>query len=137
MRRRALLDTHAWLWWTVPGSNRLSDEAVAWFTDRSVELFISIVSLWEIAIKVSLNRLDVGVEGLDGLTTRLERSRVVILPVELRHTLAVGRMPSKGDPFDRMIATQSRLDGLPLITADREMASLGAVGIIWAGPTPA
>ncbi|MFN0096872.1 MAG: type II toxin-antitoxin system VapC family toxin [Dehalococcoidia bacterium] len=133
MNRRAMVDTHAWIWGILGGPSRLNDEARSWFDDRNAELFISTASLWEIAIKVSLGKLNIGPAGVDGLEESLKRSRMETLPIELRHVVGAGKLRGKGDPFDRMLACQSRIEGLPIITADRAILELGPAGVIWAG----
>jgi PIN domain nuclease of toxin-antitoxin system len=136
MRRRALLDTHVWVWLVLRGPRVLSEEAARWATDPEADLFLSIASLWEAAVKAGLGKLDLGMGSVDRFAEYVASTRVTLLPVEVHHVSAVARMPGRGDPFDRMIAAQSRLEGLPLITADRAMFGLDPLGVIWAGRGP-
>jgi PIN domain nuclease of toxin-antitoxin system len=127
---KVLLDTHAFLWW-ITEDERLSERAREVISDGGNELFFSVVSGWEIAIKAGLGRLTVP-EPLDGfLAEQLFHNHIGALPIELRHALHVYSLPSlHRDPFDRLLIAQAQVEQLPILTADRHIAQY-EVDVIW------
>jgi PIN domain nuclease of toxin-antitoxin system len=116
-RLRLLLDTHVMLW-AVSDPGRLSAHARQAIASGENDVFVSIVSPWEIAIKKSRDRI----ETPDDLDLALESSRFKLLPVLLRHTKAIESMPHHHrDPFDRMLVAQAVVDGMTIVTADRKL----------------
>jgi PIN domain nuclease of toxin-antitoxin system len=114
---RLLLDTHTLLW-TLVEPTRLSAQATAAIAAAESEVFVSIVSPWEMAIAKARGRMNPP----DDLATRLAQSRFELMPVQLRHIRAIESMPRHHrDPFDRMLIAQSQVDGLTLVSADRKM----------------
>jgi len=121
-RLRLLLDTHVMLW-AISDPGRLSVQARSAIASEENEVFVSVVSPWEIAIKKSRNRI----ETPDDLDRGLESSRFKLLPVLLRHTKAIEKMPHHHrDPFDRMLVAQAIVDGMILVTADRKLTHYAA-----------
>jgi PIN domain nuclease of toxin-antitoxin system len=119
---RLLLDTHVMLW-AISDPGRLSAQARDAIASEENEVFVSVVSPWEIAIEKSRNRI----ETPDDLEQGLESSRFKLLPVLLRHTQAIESMPHHHrDPFDRMLVAQAVVDGLTLVTADRKLTRYAA-----------
>jgi len=120
---KVLLDTHAWLWWIAEPS-RLGPKALALMSCRDNELYLSAASSWEIAIKVRLGRLSLP-EPLDRFVpSRMERDRIRGLPVAHSHALEVAILPlHHRDPFDRILVAQSRVEKLPLLTADPALSA--------------
>ena len=116
---RALLDTGAFLWF-ISGSDRLSINARNYITDLDNELILSVASLWEIAIKSSLGKLEL-LRPFDQLIPeQLEINAVDILPIELKHLSSVIKLPfHHRDPFDRLIIAQSITEDLPVISSDK------------------
>lgn len=112
---KLLLDTHA-LIWTLQAQTRLSSTAIDAISDESNEVFVSVVSTWEIEIKKAKGKLRIPGELGAGLTAQGFQT----LPVALRHVLAVESLPRyHRDPFDRMLISQAQLEGMTLITSDR------------------
>jgi PIN domain nuclease of toxin-antitoxin system len=121
-RLRLLLDTHVMLW-AIGEPGRLSVQARSAIESEGNEVFVSVVSPWEIAIKKSRNRI----ETPSDLDRGLESSRFKLLPVLLRHTKALESMPHHHrDPFDRMLVAQAIVDGMILVTADRKLTHYAA-----------
>jgi PIN domain nuclease of toxin-antitoxin system len=115
---RLLLDTHAFLWW-VTDDERLGQAARQAVADPDNEVFVSAASAWEIATKQRLGKLH-GVPHID------ERYGELVgadgfqhLAVDHRHALRAGSYSQEHrDPFDRMLAAQSELEQMPLVTRD-------------------
>jgi PIN domain nuclease of toxin-antitoxin system len=127
---KLLLDTHAFLWW-VEGAPALGRRAKAAVTNSDNEVFFSIASCWELAIKISLGKLR--------LTQRLDRfipeqltlNGFSLLAMELRHVVAVADLPfHHRDPFDRLLAAQALQDQLVIVSTDRVFRRYG-VTVVW------
>ena len=114
---KLLLDTHALLW-ALLAPARLSSTAVEAIEDGANEVFVSVVSAWEIEIKRAKGKLAVTVPLADALSEQ----RFKALPVTLPYALAVESLPRRHrDPFDRMLIAQAQLEGMTLVTSDREV----------------
>lgn len=114
---KLLLDTQILLWvLTRPG--RLSAAAADAIETGDNRIFVSIASPWEISIKAALGNLTPP----DDLEFQLNEKRFELLPIALRHTEAVASLPHHhGDPFDRMLIAQAQVDGMTLVTSDRDI----------------
>ena len=114
---KLLLDTQVLLWvLTNPG--RLSAAAANAIETGENRIFVSMASPWEISIKTARGNLTPP----DDLEFQLDEKRFELLPISLRHTEAVAFLPHHhGDPFDRMLIAQAQVDGLTLVTSDREI----------------
>ncbi|WP_160003331.1 type II toxin-antitoxin system VapC family toxin [Rhizobium sp. 18055] len=118
-----LLDTH-FLLWTAEGSRRLPKDFITLVEDDENELFFSVASIWEIAIKV---RRRPNFDITSGLLRRfLLDNRFNELLVTGEHAVAVENLPTiHGDPFDRLLVAQAFTEGLVLLTVDRAIAKYG------------
>lgn len=127
---KALLDTHAFLWWILD-DKRLSSRARDIITDGNNELFFSAASGWEIAIKSKLGRIKLPGEPATFIISQLAENSIQSLPVRMNHALYVAALPDfHRDPFDRLLVAQAKLEKLSILTADPQMAGYG-VQIIW------
>ena len=127
---RALLDTHAFLWWNLDDP-QLSEEARTFISTGRNEIFFSAASAWEIAIKAAKGRLELPEPPDKYVADRMRHHHFLALPVELSHALEVYRLPPiHQDPFDRLLIAQSQLEDLPILTADTEIARY-QVEVIW------
>lgn len=127
---RVLLDTHAFLWWTT-NNPRLSARARQVIADTDNSIYISAASAWEIATKQRLGKL----KGVPDATTRF--SELVTadgfdhLPITHLHALRSGGFKvAHRDPFDRMLAAQSEIERLPLLTCDPAFEQFG-IETLW------
>jgi PIN domain nuclease of toxin-antitoxin system len=124
---RALLDTHTLLW-ALTGRERLSRAAQDAIGDPASRVVVSAATLWEIAIKRSIGKLRAPADIARRLTTT---GRVELLPVLPRHAEAVADLPwHHRDPFDRLLVAQALLEGLTIISSDRQLAAYG-VEVVW------
>lgn len=126
-----LLDTHAVLWY-VESDSSLSANAKA-IIDTKKELFFSIASLWEIAIKLNVGKLQI-TSSFSQLLIRLEFLNVEILPINTEDldTYIGLPLPKKHrDPFDRILVAQSINHSMPILSGD-EKFDLYSVRRVWA-----
>ena len=115
---RLLLDTHVVLW-AVLDAPELPPAFRAALTDRTVETYVSAVSVWEVSIKRALGKLDVPADLFD----RVRGAGGRPLPVTWEHAARVEDLPRHhADPFDRMLIAQAQCEGLTLLTTDRQIA---------------
>jgi PIN domain nuclease of toxin-antitoxin system len=115
---KALLDTNAFLWF-VEGQPRLSDSARGVIEDVSNDMLVSSGSLWEIAIKVSLGKLEMTEPFGDLIPRELRRHLMTVLPASLEHFARLVGLPfHHRDPFDRLFAAQALVEGVPIISPD-------------------
>ena len=127
---RILLDTHTLIWF-VENDPRLSLNARLLLEDVTNELWLSIASVWEMAIKVNLQKLGLGMPFEQAITLRLTQNGISVLSIELPHTFLVAQLPlHHRDPFDRMICAQSLVEGLPLLSSDH-VFDLYGVNLVW------
>jgi PIN domain nuclease of toxin-antitoxin system len=113
---RLLLDTHIFLW-AASDPARLTEAMRAAIAAEANAVFVSAATAWEIAIKVALGRLTFP---LDRFETMLASMGFAPLMMTVAHGIAAGSLPRHhGDPFDRMLIAQARVEGLTLITTDR------------------
>lgn len=119
-----LLDTQLLLWWAIE-PNRLPATIRSLVADPLQPLVLSVVSLWEVAIKSSLGRVDFQVEAA-ALRLGLLGQGFRELPVRAEHVLAVQHLPwIHRDPFDRLLVVQAQVEGFRLLSADRTLAAYG------------
>lgn len=113
---RLLIDTHILLWW-LADDDRLPEgprDAV----NTAAEVRFSTASVWEIAIKRKLGRLEVPEDYLDAV----DAGEIDLLPITGQHAEIAGALPRHHeDPFDRMLVAQAKADDLTLVTADRRL----------------
>ncbi len=127
---RALLDTHAFLWW-ISGDEHLSDRASHAIADGRNEIFVSAASIWEIAIKARLGRLSIPGDPGRFIGGQLVENAFRGLPIVAGHALRVWELPDHHrDPFDRMLIAQAQVEGLALISRDSEVARYD-VEVVW------
>lgn len=113
-----LIDTQIFLWF-ISGSTELSDRAKAIMEDEENEIFISIVTLWEISIKTALGKLEIN-GGFETVIDDVVENEMEILPLNFMHTLEQNRLPfHHKDPFDRVIAAQAIVEKMSLVSSDK------------------
>jgi PIN domain nuclease of toxin-antitoxin system len=113
-----VVDTHVLLWY-VAEDPRLSQLAIRLLEDTNNRVIISIASLWEIAIKTSTGKLNVGAPFREFVAENVTSLGIDVLEIKLEHLEAVSALPfHHRDPFDRLIIAQCLTENLPLLTDD-------------------
>lgn len=114
---KLLLDTHAFLWWDADDA-RLPAAFRYEIASRRNEIFVSAVTVWEIAIKRALGKLIFG----QSVGKAIEEHRFTPLPITVDQAEWAGGLPQlHRDPFDRLLVAQARLEGLVLVTVDEQI----------------
>lgn len=117
---KLLIDTHL-LIWDADDFEQLSAAAVEWIGDRRNQLMFSVVSLWELSIKLGTKK-DFGVNPAV-LRRGLLDNGYNELPIQSEHACFISTLPPiHKDPFDRMLIAQATVEGITLITADATIA---------------
>jgi PIN domain nuclease of toxin-antitoxin system len=116
-----LLDTHVALW-AIADSPKLPKKARELIQSPKSSVWISAVTIWEIAIKYKLGRGDMPISSQDALRY-FRDAGYVFLPVEPEHAVAVEDLPAHhADPFDRLLVAQALTEPMRLITHDATVA---------------
>ena len=119
---RLLLDTVAFIW-LVEGNSRLSESAQGLITDPANEVYLSAASAWEIAIKYAIGRLLLGIPPEEYVTGQRRLHLIEPLPVGEVAALQVYKLPAlHDDPFDRIIVAQAIVEGMAVVTPDRQIS---------------
>lgn len=119
---RILLDTHSFLWF-IGGDDELPPAAREEISTIENRVFLSVASLWEIAIKTSLGRLILGKPFEELMAEQLILNEIELLPIELGDLSLVARLPfHHRDPFDRLIIAQAVTRNLTIVGKDSEFA---------------
>jgi PIN domain nuclease of toxin-antitoxin system len=115
---KVLLDTHVFLW-AISGDRRLSRAHREIYSSATSELYLSVVSVWEILIKVALGKLPLPAPVAAYISSQMESNRVSSLPIRLPHLIEIETLPPvHRDPFDRMLVAQARAEDIPILTSD-------------------
>jgi PIN domain nuclease of toxin-antitoxin system len=113
-----MLDTHTFLWF-INDDSSLSSTAKTLIENRENAIYLSIASIWEMAIKVSLGRLETPSPFTDFIDEQLSKKTIVLLDIRTAHTGIVATLPFyHHDPFDRLIIAQSQGEDFPIIGRD-------------------
>jgi PIN domain nuclease of toxin-antitoxin system len=113
---RLLLDAHVLLWWLADDRRLKSPERNA-IADREALVYVSAATVWEIAIKRGLGRIDLDLETFE---QELNAGAMIELPVKWRHAKVTAALPRHHeDPFDRVLVAQAQSEGLVLVSYDK------------------
>lgn len=127
---RLLLDSHTFVWW-IRNSDQLSVAAGAAIEDGGAQVFVSLATAWEMAIKVGAGKWPEAEELVREFGAALAEEGFDLLPITLDHVRTAGLMRNvHRDPFDRLLAAQAQIEGLTLVTADARLAGMGAP-VVW------
>ena len=115
---RLLLDTHTFIWY-VTDNPRLSAHVKLVIEDENNEKLVSIASIWEMAIKHSIGRLNFSLPFIEFVRQQLTVSNIGLLEINLQHIEVVASLPlHHRDPFDRLIIAQSMAEQIPILSVD-------------------
>lgn len=116
---RLLLDTHAFMWWD-SDPDKIPEETFTLLKQPKNELLLSLVSVWEMQIKVQLGKLTLRNDLKDIVQQQQTTNGIELLPVSLAHVLDIDELPyHHKDPFDRLLIAQSRVESVSLVSGDR------------------
>ena len=118
---KLLLDTHTALW-LVNEHEKLSSKAKALLLNEAHELYISIASAWEIAIKASLGKLPEFQGGVGIFLANINNLPIILFPIMSRHLEMVENLPFiHRDPFDRLLIATAKAEDMTILTADENI----------------
>ncbi len=124
---RALLDTHALLWW-LDGDERLSPKARDFIADEANTVLVSAASAWEIATKVRIDKLPGAEEVAQSLASILLSQGFTPLDITVAHAQSGGLLPGPvRDPFDRMLIAQTHAEAVALVSNEQVFDDYGVV----------
>jgi PIN domain nuclease of toxin-antitoxin system len=127
---KVLVDTHTFLW-DLLGDHRSSRLAKQILKSDEHELFFSLISLWEFAIKIKTGKLNALGSSVAYLRDEMENYSMQLLPIRYEHILALETLPAHhSDPFDRLLIAQAIAESLPILTRD-EKFRLYPIKVIW------
>ena len=118
---KLLLDTHAFIWWD-DDYNKLSSPVQSALLDPKNTIYLSLVSIWEMQIKVQLKKLKFDRPLSDKITEQVDKNDLQLLPILDRHIYELSILPHHHrDPFDRLLIAQSRIEKMVFITQDNSI----------------
>ena len=124
-----LLDTHTFLWF-INGSIELSPQAKKIIQNTENDMFLSIGSLWEIAIKIKIGKLSIDMTFYE-LKKESDKNDICLLPIQYEDILTLSSLELyHKDPFDRIIIAQALQDNLTIITKDSNFNDY-PVKVVW------
>ncbi|MFN8344677.1 MAG: type II toxin-antitoxin system VapC family toxin [Spirosomataceae bacterium] len=128
-----LLDTHVLLW-MLDNDSRLSVNAQTILADISINCFVSVISLYEMAIKKKTGKLSLS-RNIEDYAKELQRIEITLLPITTSHLDTYEKVPllnDHRDPFDRLLIATALYENLSIITADEKFALYNnTVKIVW------
>ena len=127
---KLLLDTHALIWF-IGGDEKLSERAKEAFLNRDNMLFFSKVSLWEMTIKISLEKLVLAEHWITKIENEMVSNGIQWLEIEIDHCATLTNLAfHHRDPFDRLLISQAISESMSIVSIDRNFDHY-PVDIIW------
>jgi PIN domain nuclease of toxin-antitoxin system len=124
-----ILDTHTFIWWH-ENPDALSEKALSLCEDVNNQLFLSMVSIWEMQIKLQLNKLRLNAPLAD-IVNLQKNNGIAILPITFDHIIGLNLLPlHHKDPFDRLLIAQVNSENSILLSKD-EKFQLYSVQTAW------
>jgi PIN domain nuclease of toxin-antitoxin system len=112
-----LIDTHSYIWFAT-NSTALSSIAKNIMENEHNKLYLSLASIWEMGIKISLGKLSIGAS-FEDLLAEVSASGIAVLPISTEHVLRSTQLPfHHRDPFDRMIVAQALCEQMNVVGCD-------------------
>jgi PIN domain nuclease of toxin-antitoxin system len=125
-----LLDTHTFIWWdSEPG--KLSQQALILCHNPTNTLLLSMVSIWEMQIKIQLAKLTLKLPLVEIIQHQQQNNNLKILPITINHVLELENLSNHHkDPFDRLLIAQSNIEDAVLVSCDPMIAKY-QVKLVW------
>lgn len=115
---KLLLDTHIFLW-LLFSPEKLTDKIKRLYQSQENEIFLSLVSIWEIQLKSQLGKLHLDVDLKTIVDDNIHSGFIKLLPIDLNHVLALKDLPfHHKDPFDRLLIAQAIKEDLTIVSVD-------------------
>ena len=122
---KLLLDTHAFLWF-IEGNPKMPPSTRSLIEDPVNQSFVSIASLWEMAIKISLQKLKLGQPFNRLIPQQLARNGFGLMQIGISHVAGLISLPfHHRDPFDRLLIAQAIAERMPVVSRDVVFESYG------------
>jgi PIN domain nuclease of toxin-antitoxin system len=120
---RVLIDTHVFIWY-IQNSERLPGSVATYINDGRNDILLSIASVWEMAIKQSTGKLNLGLPYASFIEEQMRLNSMKLLPLRLDHLEVVTTMPfHHRDPFDRLLIAQAMLENIAIVSVDSIFSS--------------
>jgi PIN domain nuclease of toxin-antitoxin system len=114
-----LLDTHSFLWF-INNDTSLSQKAKMLIENPQSFIYLSVASVWEMAIKISLNRLEMPSPFASFIDRQLQENDITLLEIKTAHVAVVATLPfHHRDPFDRLLIAQAQNEKIPILGQDK------------------
>lgn len=127
---RFLIDTHVFLWF-IAGDTRLSKKVRQAIEDEANEVFLSVASVWEIAIKTSVGKLTLAKPFAELIPEQIADNEIDVLPIHFDELKIVSALPLyHRDPFDRLLLAQTITHGVPIASDDANFVQYG-ISLLW------
>ncbi len=125
-----LLDTHTFLW-SISGSEKIPTDTKAKIVHPDNEIYVSAVSLWEIAIKTKIKKLSLGNIEIENLIPYAEKMGMELISLTPEESISYSKLEedSHFDPFDRMLIWQSIQRNMTIISKDEEFEKFKKYGL--------
>ncbi len=124
-----LIDTHVLLW-VMLNPSKLSDKAKSIIKDRKNGIYISKISLWEIAIKIKIGKLEINMD-FNRMIKSIIDNDIEILDLSTVHITETLKLPfHHRDPFDRLLIAQAKFEDFIFITKDEKLKKY-KIKILW------
>lgn len=119
---KLLLDTHTLLW-AIGKTNELSDTVIKEIKNPDNEILVSAVSLWEIALKISVGKLIIGFDAknIPDYCKKMGFELIPLEPLDALNSMALPPRGSQKDPFDRLLVFQSMVNGYTFVSRDSKI----------------
>lgn len=127
-----LLDTHTFIWFDLT-PDKLSPTVLEALLSESSQLYLSIASLWEMQIKLQLDKLSLEAGLVETVGKHQAQNGLRLLEIKPEHVFSLGDLPNHHrDPFDRMLIAQAKAEGYQLVTKDEHIHAYSAdVELLW------
>ena len=126
--KNLLLDTHAFIWLTEDDENL--PKSLKEIIEKADNVYVSIVSLWEIAIKLNIGKISLK-KDYSIIGKEIQNSDIILLPISFQDTLTIFNLPLyHRDPFDRMLIAQAMNNSFILVSKD-EAFNMYSITKLW------